>query len=77
MADSGTKHAESVLDEPMVRGYLDARDGLSPRGTCAAYKHGYERGIDDRTGRRTERTDVLRRRADMILGTKDGGRGSV
>lgn len=52
----------------MVQGYMRGRDDLAPEQSGAAYMHGYRNGQDDVSGTSRERADVLRRRADMILG---------
>lgn len=62
------------LDE-MVQGYMDGLDWTAST-SCpiwidkkpVAYWHGFMNGMDDRKGSARERADVLRRRANMILG---------
>ena len=63
----------SKLDE-MVQGYMDGMDWgsfyepASLEHNAPAYKHGFRNGMDDRKGQPRERADVLRRRAEMIIG---------
>ncbi|MFC0708968.1 hypothetical protein [Azorhizophilus paspali] len=56
----------------MVQGYMRGHDGLPAECRGAAYMHGYRNGVADRTGVLGDRADVLRRRADMILGGGNG-----
>lgn len=64
----------SKLDE-MVEGYMRGIDwnlGYLPEwleGKSIAYKHGFQNGQDDSRGHPRERADVLRRRAEMIIGS--------
>lgn len=64
----------SKLDE-MVEGYMRGIGwnlGYPPLwldSKSTAYKHGFQNGQDDLLGNPRERADVLRRRAEMIIGS--------
>lgn len=55
-------------DWQMVQGYMHGLRALPRKLSTAAYKHGYENGIDDRTHRRRNKANVSIRRANMIPG---------
>jgi hypothetical protein len=55
-------------DWELVQGYLHGLRNLPKRSQTAAYKHGYENGVDDRTGRSRNKANVNIRRANMIPG---------
>lgn len=55
-------------DWDLVQGYMHGLRGLPKRSQTPAYKHGYENGIDDRTGRHRHSANVNIRRANMIPG---------
>lgn len=65
---------ESNIDAQaeMVRGYQRGFSGHMPESDRVAYMHGYRIGKSDRDGIAFERADVLRRRADIIIGAKNG-----
>jgi hypothetical protein len=58
----------------MVEGYLCGFNGGADvlpechKSKPAAWRHGWQNGCDDRTGRLKNTAGVLRRRAEMILG---------
>lgn len=62
------------LDE-MVKGYMDGLEWSSYYEPASldskppAYKHGFRNGVDDRKGQPREVAEVLRRRAEMIIGS--------
>jgi hypothetical protein len=62
------------LDE-MVDGYRCGFDGAAQalpdcyRSKSAAWRHGWHNGLADRNGSVFEAASVLRRRAEMILGS--------
>lgn len=64
------------LDE-MVGGYMEGIDWTSIyepswlASKSVAYIHGFRNGMADRQGVPRERADVLRRRAEMILGESE------
>lgn len=64
----------SKLDQ-MVKGYMDGMDWSSFYEPASlehkppAYKHGFRNGMDDRKGQPRDTANVLRRRAEMIIGS--------
>lgn len=60
----------TYADWEVVQGYMRGRKGLPAERKNAAYMHGFRNGVADRTGVPQERAEVLRRRAQMILGVK-------
>ena len=61
-----------MTESEMIQGYFDgmksSRKELPDFNFSAAYKHGWMNGRDDRMKKPRDRAEVLRRRAEMILG---------
>lgn len=59
--------------QDMVRGYCDGKEDHryelpEHNNYSAAYIHGWKNGRDDRIGKPRDLANVLRKRAEMILG---------